>query len=286
MTPTNTPAPRGGTTEGLAIAPDWVSDCGTCELWNRDCREVLAILPAESVDMIWTDPPYGHGNMDGDLQAARVRDGVKGARVREAEPIANDAGEDFERLMLEFIDHAARVLNRDCCCCCCMAGGGPRPTFAKVSQMLDAKLEFFQALVWDKSARGNGMGWRYRRNYEFIMVAHRKGGRLLWSDDAEAVPNVLRHAPVRERRHPNEKPLSLVCDMIRWHSQPKQLVCDPFAGSGTTIEACIRLGRRCIAIEQDAEHFATCVERAKQSFLADALFPAPPPTQRSFLEER
>jgi site-specific DNA-methyltransferase (adenine-specific) len=266
----------------------WQSDCGTIRLFHADCREVLASMADESVDVFWTDPPYGHGNMDGDLQAARVRDGVKGARVREAEPIANDVGQDFERLMAEFLDQAARLMKHDCCCCCCccMAGGGPTPTFAKVSQMIDQRLEFFQALVWDKSARGNGMGWRYRRNYEFIMVAHRKGGRLLWADDAAAVPNVLRHMPVRDRKHPNEKPLSLVMDMLRWHSAEGDTVCDPFAGSGTTIEACVRLGRSCIAVESDPVHFATCVRRAEDALEAGRLFePAPPPEQRSMFSE-
>jgi adenine-specific DNA-methyltransferase len=58
MTPTNTPAPRGGTTEGLAIAPDWVSPCGTVRLWCGDALAWLATLHDASVDLICTDPPY------------------------------------------------------------------------------------------------------------------------------------------------------------------------------------------------------------------------------------
>lgn len=244
--------------------PDWVSPCGRVQLYCGDGIDVLRSLPPNSVDMIWTDPPFGHGNMDGDLQAARVRDGVDGARVKPVQAIANDKGDDFDSLMVDFLDAASIALKRDCCCCCCccMAGGGPNVTFARVSKWIDERLEFFQAIVWDKSARGNGMGWRYRRNYEFVMVAHRKGGKLLWADDSTAVPNIVRHSPVLERVHPNEKPVDMVEDFISWHSGDEDdLIVDPFMGSGSTGVACVHLGRRFIGCELDAGHFETARDR-------------------------
>jgi site-specific DNA-methyltransferase (adenine-specific) len=241
---------------------------GTCTLFCGDAIEVLRTLGDDSVDMIWTDPPYGHGNMDGDLQAARVRDGVKGARVKAADPIKNDRGDDFDRVMVAFLDEAARVMKRDCCCCCCCCcgGGGPSPTFAKVANWIDDRLEFFHAVVWDKSARGNGMGWRYRRNYEFVMVAHRKGGKLLWADNERAVPNIVRHSPVTERSHPNEKPSGMVCDFLKWHTMPEHLILDPFMGSGTTGVACANLGRRFVGVELDQAHFSTACRRIEQAY--------------------
>jgi DNA modification methylase len=50
---------------------------GPVVLYLGDCLQVMPTLADNSVDMIWTDPPFGHGNMDGDLQAARVRDSVR-----------------------------------------------------------------------------------------------------------------------------------------------------------------------------------------------------------------
>jgi DNA modification methylase len=38
---------------------------GPAELWHGDCREVIPLL--DPVDMIFTDPPYGHNNNNGDL---------------------------------------------------------------------------------------------------------------------------------------------------------------------------------------------------------------------------
>jgi site-specific DNA-methyltransferase (adenine-specific) len=283
VTPSAPPASPGSTDgkpASCGLVPDWQTKDGAVRLYLGDCREVMAALPAESVDMIWTDPPFGHGNMEGDLQAARVRDGVKGARVRKAEPIANDGASEMRDVVDGMLKQATRILSRDCCCCCCCCcgGGGPKPTFAWVAERMDAQgLEFFHAVVWDKSARGDGMGWRYRRNYEFVMVAHRRGAKLLWADNDSAVANIVRHVPVRERRHPNEKPLGMVQDFIRWHTTPGDVVCDPFMGSGTTIEACIRLERKAIGIELDAAHFAVAVERAEAAvkagtFLEPAIF--------------
>jgi DNA modification methylase len=253
---------------------EWTSPDGRIRLINADARDVLRTLDAGSVDMIWTDPPYGHSNMDGDLQAARVRDGVKGARVREAQPIANDGPEAMRAVVDAVLSEASRVLNRDCCCCCCCCGGGgPKPTFAWVAERMDRDgLQFFHAIVWDKSARGNGMGWRYRRNYEFVMVSHRKGGKLLWADDDSAVPNIVRRMPVLERQHPNEKPVDMVADFIRWHSDQDMLICDPFGGSMSTAVAAIRTGRRCLAIELDPAHFATGVKRCQREYARTVLF--------------
>jgi hypothetical protein len=235
------------------------------------------------VDMIWTDPPFGHGNMQDDLQAARVRDGVKGARVRSVEVIANDAGEDFERTLKGFLDEAARVLAPDCCCCCCMAGGGPNVTFARVSQWVDERLAFFMAVVWDKSGRGNGMGWRYRRNYEFVLVAHRKGGRLAWADDKVAVPNIVRDVPVQDRLHPNEKPVSMIRRFLKLHTKPGDLVLDPFCGSGSTGVACLQTGRRFVGVEIDPAYHAIAAKRLAEAANSTPLFD-PPPAQAGLFD--
>lgn len=236
-------------------------------LYQGDCRDILPLLGLESVTLLWTDPPYGHANMDGDLQSARV--GVKGARQAPVAPIANDTAE----AMREVVDAALRLsvplLRRDCCCCCCGGGGGgPRPTFAWLAERMDRDgLTFFHANIWDKRRRGPGLGWRFRRDYEMVMVSHRTGGRLAWSEDDRAVSNIHSAQPVRERQHPNEKPQPLVADYITWTTKPGDLVLDPFCGSGTTLVAAKALGRRAIGIELDAAHCRTTAMRLSQNVL-------------------
>ena len=254
-------------------------NCYRCNSWpctcpdgvtliHGDCREVLPGLEAGSVRLIWTDPPYGHDNQGDDLQAARVRDNVKGARKRDTITIANDSGRGWELLMQEFFWLAARVLAPDCCCCCCCCcGGGPKPTFARVASWMDTDLEFFHAVVWDKSDRGNGLGWRFRRNYEFVMVAHRRGGKLAWANDALAIPNILRIAPEPNTLHPTTKPTQLVKQFIGLTTSDGDITLDPFTGSGTTLVAAKQLNRKAIGIEIEERYCEIAANRLRQGVL-------------------
>lgn len=60
---------------------------------------------------------------------------------------------------------------------------------------------------------------------------------------------------VERTAHPTQKPLSIIEALIRKHSNKNDLVLDMFAGSGTTADACKRLSRNCIAIENNKEYF-------------------------------
>jgi hypothetical protein len=78
--------------------------------------------------------------------------------------------------------------------------------------------------------------------------------------------DVLTYATPSQRIHPCQKPLGLIRELIE--SQPKaKVILDLFGGSGTTAEACKRLGRRCIVIEQDEAYCRHTVERLRQEVL-------------------
>ena len=240
---------------------------GAATLYLGDCREVLPTLPAESVDLLWTDPPYGHSNHNGDFNS-RLND----HRGLKQQPIANDDSDSMREVVDAMLKAAVRVLRADCCCCCCCCGGGgPRPTFAWVAQRMDTEgLAFFHSVIWDKL--NPGLGWRFRRQHEMVMVAHRAGGRLAWSDQTRAIPNIWQGMPPRDRVHPNEKPLGLPALFVEICTQPDGMVLDPFMGSGTTGVAAARLGRRFIGIEQDPGHFATACRRIEAAYRQADLF--------------
>ena len=253
---------------------------GDCTLYLGDCLEVMGVFPGGSIEMIWTDPPYGHSNHDGDLNSE-----LNGLRGIESKPIANDDADSFRRVFDGMLTEAARVLDPDCCCCCCCCGGGggPRPTFAWVADRMDRNgLSFFHSVIWDK--KNPGLGWRYRRQHEMVMVAHRKGARLLWGDDAKAERNVIAEMPPRVRHHPNEKPIAFVSRFIENHSSEFQTILDPFMGSGTTGVACVNLDRKFIGIEIDEGYFDIACKRIAEAYKQPRLFSEPQqkPQQESF----
>lgn len=61
--------------------------------------------------------------------------------------------------------------------------------------------------------------------------------------------------------HPTVKPLALMRWLVRLVTPPGGTVLEPFAGSGTTVEACILEGFRCIAVEREADYLPLIVQR-------------------------
>ncbi len=241
----------------------------TWEIHTGDCLEFLRSLPDGSVKMIWTDPPYGHSNADRDFLSNIhniLRDELPTIQV----PIVNDDADSMRKIVDGMLVEAARVLEKDCCCCCCCCccgGGGPSPTFAWLAQRMDEKgMRFFHSVIWDK--RVHGVGWRYRRQYEMVMVAHRKGGRCSWPNDENKQPNIIslaKRANGAGNDHPNEKPVGLVKRFIELHTSPGDLVVDPFCGSGTTGVACIQTGRNFIGCEIDPGYADVARRRCREA---------------------
>ena len=248
---------------------------GDSTLYLADCRDILPTLTG--VDMIFTDPPYGHNNNNnGDLISRREAALGRGDYNPEANrPIAND-GKEAEDLFNWFADLLPSLLQESgCCCCCCGGGGGPDPMFARWSLKLDSVLTFKQMIVWDKGPMG--MGWHYRRSYETVLVAH-KGDKCNWYSTSKDVENIIRPNTgipkiiPNSEQHPTEKPVELPAHFMRLHSRTGDTILDPFMGSGTTGVACARLGRKFIGIECEKKYFDISCERIDREYAQGKLF--------------
>ena len=66
-----------------------------------------------------------------------------------------------------------------------------------------------------------------------------------------------------ERHHTTPKPAPLMLALVADFTDPEETILDPFAGSGTTGVACLRLGRKFIGIEKDPAYFALACERLR-----------------------
>jgi site-specific DNA-methyltransferase (adenine-specific) len=65
--------------------------------------------------------------------------------------------------------------------------------------------------------------------------------------------------------HPTQKPLNLIIDLVKKHSNEGDLVLDTFAGTGTTGEACKNLNRRFILVERDEKYFLLIKNRLEEN---------------------
>lgn len=238
---------------------------------HLDALVMLKALPANSIDMVFIDPPYGHKNNDeGDLiqrwEAATGKQIGAGA----ARPIAND-GLEANDLLRRVLPEINRVLKRGAVlCCCCGGGGGPDPQFARWSLWIDEVMEFKQMIVWDKGAMG--MGWHYRRSYETVLVAQKSGAACKWYDSSLKIENIIRPnsgipkiIPTADD-HPTPKPPELAEHFIRLHTRPGETVLDCFMGGGSTALAARRIGRRYIGGDISREYVALSRRRLAQPF--------------------
>ena len=105
-----------------------------------------------------------------------------------------------------------------------------------------AGFKWWKAPVWDKVSIG--MGYHYRARHELIAFME-KGKRRL---NDLAVPDVLKVARVRGK-YPAEKPVALMETLVRQSSSKGETVGDPFFGSGSTLVAAQRLGRRAVGCD-------------------------------------
>lgn len=111
-------------------------------------------------------------------------------------------------------------------------------------------------LVWIKANPATSPRPGYVQATEFIMWLQREGAPATWNADGYTL-NTLRY-PVcsgNERsEHPTQKPEKLLEELIERHTNKGDLILDPYMGSGTTLVAAKRLGRRAIGIELDSKY--------------------------------
>jgi site-specific DNA-methyltransferase (adenine-specific) len=184
-------------------------------LVQADARDLLAALPAESVDLIITDPPY-HLERGGDYFRTWFPE-----LPDEAWP--------------EILSHLQRVLREDRHCYL-FCDRRTQPLFDEAAR--DAGFRVHPPLIWNKGSIGLGGGC-WRPQHELIGF-YEKGHR---SGQYRSEGDVLTHSRVA-RGYPTEKPIPVLERIIRQASWPGELILDPFCGSGNVGQAGRNLGRR------------------------------------------
>lgn len=92
-----------------------------------------------------------------------------------------------------------------------------------------------------------------------LAVLHRSGDRTRWNGRGGFAIWKCSGTRGEKGRHPSQKPLKLLCDMIHKFTEPEETIFDPFCGSGRIGEAAILMGRNYIGGDNDPEW----VERAR-----------------------
>jgi site-specific DNA-methyltransferase (adenine-specific) len=209
---------------------------GGFALSARDAVEWLRGLPSESIDLVVTDPAYES------LEKHRAVGTT--TRLKHSKSSSNDWFTIFPNARFgELFAEVFRVLKPDThfyLLC------DSETMFVAKPEAEKAGFKFWKPLVWDKVTIG--MGYHYRARYELILFFE-KGKRKL---NDLGVADVITVPRVRGG-YPAEKPVDVADVLIRQSTQAGAVVADPFMGSGSVGVAAIRLGRRFLGNDLNAE---------------------------------
>ncbi len=258
-----------------------------------DCLDVLRDLDDGVARLVYLDPPFNTGKVQERTRLRTVRDadgdrvGFKGERYR-TEVLGSSAWDDVYDDYLGFLaprlEQARRVLTPD--------GSlffhiDPREAhYCKV--LLDGlfgRASFINEIVWayDYGARSRT---RWPAKHDVIFWYARDPSSYVFNyADIDRVPylapglvgpekaargktptdvwwqTIVSPTGSEKTGYPTQKPVKILQRIVRVHSEPGDLVVDPFAGSGTTGEAAARLGRGYLLVDENPEAVRVMRER-------------------------
>ncbi len=247
-------------------------------LWHGDCRHILPTLPAASVDVVVTSPPY---NLD--LAYSQYDDAL-------AEPAYLD-------VLTGVATEVRRVMKPDASFFLNISGSNSRPWLPfELIVRLRPLFVLQNHITWIKSiATGNDSVGHFKplagrrflnHNHEHIFHLTLRGDvqldRLAIGVPFKDKSNIARRGHAQDSRcrgntwfipyrtvqsrsekynHPGTFPVDLPRWCIRLHGRPHAVVLDPFAGTGTTLVAAMLENAVGMGIELDANYIATIIDR-------------------------
>ena len=214
-------------------------------LMMGDCLDRMKEIPAGSVDLVLTDPPYNIARDNNFNTMGRA--GI-------------DFGEwDKGADIFSYISEVSRILNKN----------GSFVVFNAWKNLGDI-VRYAQPLGFDtkdmlRLEKSNPMprnrDRRYVTDYECAIWFTKSGGKWTFNRQDEKYQRPKFVHSIDKGFHPTQKSLKLMEDLVLIHSNVGGTIVDCFMGSGTTGVACKNLGRKFIGIEMDENYYKTSKNR-------------------------
>jgi len=230
------------------------------ELYLGGCLEEMDKLIRQNiqVDAIITDPPF---NLVGKIGADKMHMFRQGAKCKDSSMTEEKMSFDTGFSQEAWLDRIPKLLKKD--------GNiiifNDWENMGDIAKYLRARgIKVKNLNHWQKT---NPQPAEWRRRFvggrEYIL--HAVKGKIVFNVE-KLHKGVFEYplTPQREKKHgkhPNQKPISLMEEIIGILSNKGQIILDPFMGSGTTGVACKNLDREFIGIEMEEEYFKIAEKR-------------------------
>lgn len=210
-----------------------------------------SLLGEELVDMVFTDPPYNVNYGYTAKDAMRYHNAQKPGRT-----IMNDnLGEGFEKFLFDACKEMIALTKGALYIC---MSSSELHTLQKAFQ--DAGGHWSTFIIWAKNTFTLGRA-DYQRQYESILYGWKEGNDHYWCGDRNQGDVWFFNKPLKNDLHPTMKPVELVERAVINSSKTDDIILDAFGGSGSTLIACEKLGRRCRMIELDPKYVDVIIRR-------------------------
>lgn len=204
------------------------------------------LLGEELADMVFTDPPY---NVN---YANSAKDKMRG----KSRPIQNDnLGVDFAAFLYDVCTNLMMVSKG--AMYICMSSSELHTLHGAFSE---AGGKWSTFIIWAKNTFTLGRA-DYQRQYEPILYGWKNGHEHFWCGARDQSDVWFVNKPVKNDLHPTMKPVELVERALHNSSKTKDIVLDAFGGSGSTMIACEKTGRRARLIEIEPKYSDVIVKR-------------------------
>ncbi len=221
--------------------------CGDTTVYD----DVKKLMQNDIATMIFTDPPYNVNYGSSMKDSIRYHAGTLGGRK-----IMNDnLGDGFAQFLtdslsnlLMFSQGAAYV---------CMSSSELHTLY---NAFIAAGGKWSTFIIWAKNTFTLGRA-DYQRQYEPILYGWNADKPHFWCGDRDQADVWEYNKPVRNDLHPTMKPVELVERAIANNSKPGDIVLDGFGGSGSTLIAAEKNGRKARLVELDPKFCDVIVKR-------------------------
>ncbi len=252
--------PEDGLTDPDEVPEVTETRCKKGDLWLLGKHRVLCgdstklgdverLMGGEKADMVFTDPPYGM-HLDTDYSSQRNSDGRHSGKAKNAPSTTYTAvigdDQDFD------------------------------PSFL-LERFKDAREHFWFGADYYRKSLPDGGSWvvwdkrtpaASETNFDAVPGSCFE---LCWSrekhkrDIARILHCGLYSVENDKRQHPTQKPVALAAWFFEHWGKSDDLVADLFLGSGSTLIACEKTGRRCFGMEID-EHYCDVIVTRWENF--------------------
>lgn len=240
---------------------------GNAALYVGDCIDLMGEMPAQSVNMIFADPPYNLSNNGTSVHAGKRVSVNKGKWDK-----SKGVEEDFD-FHFKWIEQCKRLLDPNGTI---WISGTYHSIYACGYALQQQGWRILNDIAWYKPNAAPNLGCRmFTASHETILwasISKKAKHTFNYSEMREGdFPKDIIKNPGKQMRsvwsittpaksekqfgkHPTQKPEALLDRIIRASTNRGDVILDPFSGSATTGVSALRLGRSYIGIDMDQEY--------------------------------